>query len=241
MPLPKIATPTYSMVLPSLEKEINYRPFLVKEEKLLVLALESEDTKQITQAIKAVLKSCVQTKGIKVESLPTFDIEYLFLNIRGKSVGESIDVNVICPDDEKTSVKTVMDLDDIKVKKTEGHTNKVQLDENLMMELKYPSLNEFIKNNFDPNDKSKNPMDQSFDLIGSCIDKIYNEDEVWAADDCSKKEINEFLDSMNSNQFKEVEKFFETMPKLSHTVKITNPKTKVESDVVLEGLASFFA
>ena len=140
MPLPKIATPTYSMVLPSLEKEINYRPFLVKEEKLLVLALESEDTKQITQAIKAVLKSCVQTKGIKVESLPTFDIEYLFLYIRGKSVGETIDVNIICPDDEKTSVKVEIDLDDIKVQKTENHTNKVQLDKNLMMELKYPSL-----------------------------------------------------------------------------------------------------
>ena len=140
MPLPKIATPTYSLVLPSLEKEINYRPFLVKEEKLLVLALESEDTKQITQAIKAVLKSCVQTKGIKVESLPTFDIEYLFLNIRGKSVGEQLDVNIICPDDEKTSVKVMIDLDDIKVQKTENHTNKVQLDKNLMMELKYPSL-----------------------------------------------------------------------------------------------------
>ena len=124
MPLPKIATPTYSMVLPSLEKEINYRPFLVKEEKLLVLALESEDTKQITQAIKAVLKSCVQTKGIKVESLPTFDIEYLFLNIRGKSVGETIDVNIICPDDEKTSVKVVIDLDDIKVIKNENHSKK---------------------------------------------------------------------------------------------------------------------
>ena len=169
MPLPKIATPTYSMVLPSLEKEINYRPFLVKEEKLLVLALESEDTKQITQAIKAVLKSCVQTKGIKVESLPTFDIEYLFLNIRGKSVGESIDVNIICPDDEKTSVKVVIDLDDIKVQKTDGHTNKVQLDKNLMMELKYPSLDEFIKNNFDF--KDENAMEQSFKLIASCIDK----------------------------------------------------------------------
>ena len=174
MPLPKIATPTYSMVLPSLEKEINYRPFLVKEEKLLVLALESEDNKQITTAIKAVLKSCVLTKGIKVESLPTFDIEFLFLNIRGKSVGEQIDVNVICPDDEKTSVKVVIDLDDIKVQKTESHTNKVQLDKNLMMELKYPSLDEFIKNNFDF--KDENAMEQSFQLIASCIDKIYNEE-----------------------------------------------------------------
>ena len=238
MPLPKIATPTYSMVLPSIEKEINYRPFLVKEEKLLVLALESEDTKQITTAIKAVLKSYVLTKGIKVESLPTFDIEFLFLNIRGKSVGEQIDVNVICPDDEKTSVKVVIDLDDIKVQKTEGHTNKVQLDKNLMMELKYPSLDEFIKNNFDF--KDENAMEQSFKLIASCIDKIYNEEEVWVAGDCTKKEITEFLESMNSQQFKKIEEFFTTMPKLSHTIKVKNPETKVESEVVLEGLASFF-
>ena len=240
MPLPKIATPSYELELPSSGKTIQYRPFLVKEEKLLVIALESEDTKQITNAIKAVIKSCVLTKGVKVESLPTFDIEFLFLNIRGKSVGEDIDLKLLCPDDEKTEVNVSISLDDIKVQKPEGHSNQIKLDNNLMMELKYPSLNEFIKNNFDPNDSTRNPMDQSFDLIGSCIDKIYSKDEVWAADDCSKKEINEFLDSMNSNQFKEVEKFFETMPKLSHTVKVYNPTTKVESDVVLEGLASFF-
>ena len=240
MPLPKIATPSYELELPSTGKTIQYRPFLVKEEKLLVIALESEDTKQITNAIKAVIKSCVLTKGIKVETLPTFDIEYLFLNIRGKSVGEDIDVNLICPDDNETEVSVSVNLDDIKVQKPEGHSNQIKLDNNLMMELKYPSLNEFIKNNFDPNDTSKNPMDQSFDLIGSCINKIYNQDEVWAAADCSKKEITDFLDSMNSSQFKEVEKFFETMPKLTHTLKVLNPKTKVESDVVLEGLASFF-
>ena len=240
MPLPKIATPSYELELPSTGKTISYRPFLVKEEKLLVIALESEDTKQITNAIKAVIKSCVLTKGIKVETLPTFDIEYLFLNIRGKSVGEDIDVNLICPDDNETEVSISVNLDDIKVQKPEGHSNQIKLDNDLMMELKYPSLNEFIKNNFDPNDTSKNPMDQSFDLIGSCINKIYNQDEVWAAADCSKKEITDFLDSMNSSQFKEVEKFFETMPKLSHTLKVLNPKTNVESDVVLEGLASFF-
>ncbi len=240
MPLPKIATPSYELELPSTGQTITYRPFLVKEEKLLVIALESEDTKQITNAIKAVIRACVLTKGIKVETLPTFDIEYLFLNIRGKSVGEDLDVKLICPDDNQTEVDVTISLDDIQIQKPEGHSNKIKLDNNLMMELKYPSLNEFIKNNFDPNDTSKNPMDQSFDLIGSCINKIYNEDEVWVAADCSKKEINDFLDSMNSNQFKEVEKFFETMPKLSHTVKVKNPKTKVESDVVLEGLASFF-
>ena len=240
MPLPKIATPSYELELPSTGKTIQYRPFLVKEEKLLVIALESEDTKQITNAIKAVIRACILTKGIKVETLPTFDIEFLFLNIRGKSVGEDIDVKLTCPDDNETEVNVNVNLDDIQVEKPEGHTNQIKLDKNLMMELKYPSLNEFIKNNFDPNDTTKNPMEQSFDLIGSCINKIYNEDDVWAASDCSKKEINDFLDSMNSTQFKEVEKFFETMPRLSHTIKVINPKTKVESDVVLEGLASFF-
>ena len=240
MPLPKIATPSYELELPSTGKTIQYRPFLVKEEKLLVIALESEDTKQITNAIKAVIRSCVLTKGIKVETLPTFDIEFLFLNIRGKSVGEDIDVKLTCPDDNETEVSVNVNLDDIQVEKPEGHSNRIKLDKNLMMELKYPSLNEFIKNNFDPNDATKNPMEQSFELIGSCISKIYNEDEVWAASDCSKKEISDFLDSMNSTQFKEVEKFFETMPRLTHTIKVVNPKTKVESDVVLEGLASFF-
>ena len=239
MPLPKIATPTYELVLPSTEQPIQFRPFLVKEEKLLVLALESEDTKQITTAIKAVLKSCVLTKGVKVENLPTFDIEFLFLNIRGKSVGEELQVNIICPDDEETQVTVDVFLDDIQVQKNEDHTNKIQLDENLMMEMKYPSLDQFIKNNFDFNEK--NAMDQSFQLIATCIDKIYTEDEVWATADCTKKEVNDFLEQMNSGQFKEIEKFFETMPKLSHTIKVTNPKTKVESDVVLEGLASFFA
>ena len=167
MPLPKIATPSYELELPSTGKTIQYRPFLVKEEKLLVIALESEDTKQITNAIKAVIRACILTKGVKVESLPTFDIEYLFLNIRGKSVGEDIDVNLICPDDNETEVSVSVNLDDIKVQKPEGHSNQIKLDNNLMMELKYPSLNEFIKNNFDPNDTSKNPMDQSFDLTAS--------------------------------------------------------------------------
>ena len=239
MPLPKIATPTYELELPSTGKTVQYRPFLVKEEKLLVIALESEDTKQITTAIKAVIKACIKTRGVKVEALPTFDIEYLFLNIRGKSVGENLDVNIICPDDKETEVKVNINLDDIKCHKNEGHTNKIKLDANLMMEMKYPSLDEFIKSNFDLDEK--NQMDQSFDLIASCIDKIYSEEEVWTAEDCTKKEMSEFLESMNSSQFKEIETFFETMPKLSHTLKVTNPNTKVVSDVTLEGLAAFFA
>ena len=238
MPLPKISTPTYELTLPSTGKPIQYRPFLVKEEKVLVIALESEDTKQITTAIKNVIKSCIQTRGVKVESLPTFDIEYLFLNIRGKSVGEVVEVNLVCPDDNETTVKAEINLDDIQVEKTEGHTNKIKIDNEIMMEMKYPSLDEFIKNNFDMTGGSD--MDQSFELIASCIDKIYTADEVWTAADCTKKEIREFLEQMNSSQFKEIENFYTTMPKLSHTLEITNPKTKVMSEVVLEGLASFF-
>ena len=239
MPLPKIATPSYELELPSTGETIQYRPFLVKEEKLLVIALESEDTKQITTAIKTVIKNCILTKNIKVESLPTFDIEYLFLNIRGKSVGEELEVNIICPDDGETQVPVKINLDDIQVQKSEDHTNKIKVDSSIMMEMKYPSLDQFIKSNFDFNDK--NAMDQSFELIGSCIDKIYTEEEVWSALDVSKKELTDFLESMNSSQFKEIEKFFETMPKLSHTIKVKNPVTEIESDVVLEGLASFFA
>ena len=238
MPLPKIATPTYELELPSTGQTIQYRPFLVKEEKLLVLALEGEDVKEITTAIKNVIKSCIQTKGIKVDTLPTFDIEYLFLNIRGKSVGEELEVKLLCPDDNETYVPVTIPIDEIGILKSDDHTNKIKLDSNLMMEMKYPSLAEFIKNNFDFGGDAT--MDQSFDLIASCVDKIYNEEEVWAAADCTKKEINSFLEQMNSAQFKDIEKFFETMPKLSHTVKVTNPKTKVESEIVLEGLSSFF-
>ena len=240
MPLPKIATPTYQLELPSTGKTITYRPFLVKEGKLLVIALESEDTKQITNAIKAVIKACVLSRAIKVETLPTFDIEFLFLNIRGKSVGEDLDVNIICPDDNETEVPVSINLDDIKVEKSDEHSKRIALDGNLMMEMKYPSLNEFIKNNFDMQEGA-NQMDQSFDLIAQCIDKIYNEEEVWAASDCTKKEMSEFLESMNSKQFKQIETFFTTMPKLSHTIEVTNPNTGVKSEVVLEGLASFFA
>jgi len=239
MSLPKIVAPHYELELPSTGETIQYRPFLVKEEKLLVLALESEDTKQITTAIKNVIKNCIYTKGIKVESLPTFDIEYLFLNIRGKSVGEELEVNIICPDDDTTNVPVKINIDDIKVQFNEEHTKQIKVDQNIMMEMKYPSLDQFIKNNFDFT--GGNAMDQSFDLIASCVDKIYTEEEVWASSDVTKKELIDFLEQMNSSQFKKIENFFETMPKLSHKIKITNPKTEVESEVVIEGLASFFA
>jgi hypothetical protein len=237
--LPKISTPSYFLTLPSTGKEIKYRPFLVREEKLLVLALETEDIKNITEAIKTVIKNCIETKGIKIEVLPTFDIEYLFLNIRGKSVGEELDVNIICPDDEETTVSVKINIDDIQVQKFDNHEKTIKIDDKVTIEMRYPSLDQFIKNSFDFN--SANNMDQSFDLISSCIEKIYTEDEVWSSADVTKKELNEFLDQMNSSQFKKIEQFFETMPKLSHKLKVINPKTKVESEVILEGLTSFFA
>ena len=238
MPLPKIVTPTYELVLPSTKKTIKYRPFLVKEEKLLVLALETEDQKEITNAVRSVIKNCISTRGVKVESLPTFDIEFLFLNIRGKSVGEEVEVNIIAPDDGVTQIPVKIDIDDIKVAENPEHNKQIKLNDELMMEMRYPSLDQFIKNNFDINDSN---FDQSFELIASCVDKIYSEEEVWSTGDVSKKEVMEFLEQMNSIQFKDIEKFFDTMPKLSHTLKVTNPKTKVESEVVLEGLSSFFA
>ncbi len=239
MPLPKISTPTHELELPSTGQTIQFRPFLVREEKLLVLALESENTKEITTAIKTVIKNCIQTKGIKVETLPTFDIEFLFLNIRGKSVGEDIEVNIICPDDGETYVLVTINIDEIKVQKNKDHTNKIKVDDSIVMEMKYPSLEQFIKSNFDFSGDSS--MEQSFDLVATCIDKIYTEEEVWSSSDVTKKELIDFLEQMNSSQFKEIEKFFETMPKLSHTVKIKNPNTEVESEVMLEGLSSFFA
>jgi hypothetical protein len=239
MPLPTISTPTYELELPSTGETIQYRPFLVREEKLLVLALESEDTKQITTSIKTVIKNCILTKGVKVEELPTFDIEYLFLNIRGKSVGEELEVNILCPDDEETYVPTTINIDDIKVIKNPDHEKQIKLDDSIAMEMRYPSLDQFIKNNFDFT--SKNTVEQSFELIASCIDQIFTEEESWVVKDVPKKEVTDFLEQMNSSQFKLIEKFFETMPKLSHEIKIKNPNTGVESTVVLEGLSSFFA
>ena len=239
MPLPKITTPTYELVLPSSGKKIKYRPFLVKEEKVLILALESQDVKQITNAIKATLKECIVTRGVKVDDLPTFDIEYIFLNVRGKSVGEALDLIVTCPDDEETTVPIKIYIDEIEVKKDKKHDQEIPLDAKLTLKMKYPSLSEFIKENFD-SDSDVSPVQQSFDMVASCIEMVYDHDDVWAAADCTKKELTEWVETLSSKQYKKIETFFETMPKLSYTMKVKNPKTKVESEVVLEGLASFF-
>jgi hypothetical protein len=240
MPLPKISTPTYELELPSTGKKIKYRPFLVKEEKILIMALESENIKDISNAIVQILNDCIITKGVNVAELSTFDIEYLFLNVRAKSVGETIEVNVTCPDDGETTVKIEINIDEIKVQRSEEHKNIIKLDDNLMMKLKYPSLNEFVENNFEVVEMD-NDVNKSLSMITSCIDTIYDQEESWNASDCTKKELDEFLDQLNTKQFKEIENFFTTMPKLSHKISVTNPKTKVESEVVLEGLASFFS
>ena len=240
MPLPKISAPTYELVLPSSGRKVKYRPFLVKEEKILVIALESEDTKQITNAIKTVISNCILSKGISIEKLATFDIEYLFLNVRAKSVGETVDVNVTCPDDGVTQVPLQIDIDSIKVQKNKKHTNIIKLDDNLSLQMNYPSLTQFIESNFELSGVNSD-LEKSLDVIIACIGQVYNEEESWEASECTKKELKEFVEQMNSKQFKEIETFFDTMPKLSHKIKVKNPETEVESEVVLEGLASFFS
>ena len=240
MPLPKINTPTYEMELPSSGKKVKYRPFLVKEEKILLIALETEDMKQISDGLIQILNNCIITRGVKVQSLATFDIEYLFLNVRARSVGETVEIQLSCPDDGETTVDVEIDIDLIKVQKSKEHKNIIKLDDAYSMKLRYPSFEQFIGNNFEINDNVSD-VTKSLDMITSCIEMVYDKEESWSASECSKKELAEFVDQLNSKQFKEIEKFFETMPKLSHTVKVKNPNTNVESEVVLEGSASFFS
>ena len=239
MPLPKINTPTYELTLPSNNKKIKYRPFLVREEKILILALESSDAKQISSSIVEIMADCIETKGVDITKLPSFDIEYLFLNIRAKSVGETVEVIITCPDDKKTTVDTSINIDDIKIKKTPGHKNIIKLDDKYSMKLKYPSMQQFIDANFDT-DEEGSQVAQSINMLSTCIDMIYDDEESWDAADSTPDELNSFIEQLNTKQFKEVESFFETMPKLEHIVEVTNPKTGKTSKVKLEGLASFF-
>ena len=202
----------------------------------MILAIESGSIKDISRAIKDVLKNCILTKGVKIDELPTFDIEYLFLNIRSRSIGESIDLVITCPDDNETKVNKQIYIDEIEVKTNEDHNPDIKLDDTYTMRLKYPSLDQFIDENFNFDDG----RDNSFDIISSCIDMVFSDEEAWEAKDCTKKELLEFVERLNSSQFKEVEKFFDTMPKISHDIEVENPNTKVKSTVKLEGLASFF-
>ena len=238
MPLPKITTAEHELVLPSNGKTVKYRPFLVKEEKILILALEGANQKEITNAVKQVIKACVITRGIKIELLPAFDIEYLFLNIRAKSVGESIDLLVTCGDDGKTEVAVNVPINDIQVVKSEEHSTDIEIGDGYTVKMKYPSLNQFIETNFT---EDTDTVEQSFGIISSCIDMVYNDEEMFTAAECTKKELKEWVESLTSAQFAKIEKFFETMPKLQHTIKVVNPNTKKENTVVLEGLTDFFA
>ncbi len=203
------------------------------------MALETEDIKQVTNAVVEILSECILTKGVSINNLATFDIEYLFLNIRAKSVGETVEVNIICPDDNKTSVPVKIDIDSIKVIKDKKHKSTVKLDDALSLKLKYPSLDQFIDSNFEVG-ADKTNINSTLSMITKSIEMIYNEEESWNASDSTQKELDDFVDQLNTKQFTAIETFFATMPKLSHRVKVTNPKTNVESTVILEGLASFF-
>ena len=236
MPLPKIATPTYELELPSTEQPVNYRPFLVKEEKLLLLATETGEQADLITAIKDIIAACTDIKDI--EKLSTFDIEFVFLQIRTKSVGESVDLSVTCPDDGETAVAVSIPLSEIKVQKTKGHKKDIKLTEEVMISMGYPSLDTFVKMNF--TDEEVN-VEQIFEMAASCVQSITDVEEVHDCTSMDKSEIMEFFNQLSSKQFAFIQDFFETMPKLTHTVKVTNPKTKVENEVVLEGLASFFA
>tara|TARA_E500000331_G_scaffold314726_1_gene324239 strand:- start:292 stop:996 length:705 start_codon:yes stop_codon:yes gene_type:complete len=233
MPLPKLAIPEYEATLPVTGTKISYRPFLVKEEKLLYLAMESQDNKQMVKAVKTIIKNCTNLKG-KVENLATFEIEYIFLKIRSVAVGETSEFKVTCPDDGKTQVTVEVPLSEVTCIIPEGHNAKVQLDDNVGVVMKYPSLDVFIQQNL-----SDNPDIQDiFELAASCIGQVFDKEEVY--DSFSKAEALEFLENLNAEQFQKVQAFFETMPKLSHTIEVYNPETKKKSDLTLEGLASFF-
>ena len=236
MALPKISVPKYKLKLPSDGRPVNFRPFLVKEEKILLLATESGDQSNIVSAIKDIIKEC--TDITDVEKLATFDIEFVFLQIRTKSVGESVDVSVTCPDDEETTVSISIPLDEIKVKKTRGHKKDLKISDDIAITMGYPSLETFVSMNFGEEGQG---VDQVFDMAASCVESISDANQVYDCSSIPKSELIEFFDQMNSKQFMMIQEFFEKMPKLSHTVKVTNPNTGVENDVVLEGLASFFA
>ena len=240
MPLPTIETPTYELKLPSSNKKVKYRPFLVKEEKILIIALESRDQSQITNAVQDVLKKCILTKGIDVDSLPTFDIEYVFLNIRAKSIGEDIKMTVTCSDDGETKVPVTIYVDEIKVNKSKDHKIDIVLDDKMTLRMKYPSLNQFVKSNFDTEDNPETVVEKTFQVVADCMDTIFTNEDAWDVKDYTPQERLDFIQQLNSKQYKEVEKFFSTMPKLSHTVEVTNPNTNQKNKVVLEGLADFF-
>ena len=237
MALPKLNTPTYELEVPSTDEKIKYRPFLVKEEKILLMAMESKDNAQIINAVKDIVSSCTFEK-LNVATMPMFDMEYIFLNIRAKSVGEVSKIKILCPDDKKTYASVELDLTKVEVQVGDEHSNKIELTDDMGLIMTYPTIDSFLESGIE--DINANNM---LDVIGTCILQIYEQkgEKVYQAKDQTKKELTEFIESMNSNQFKKLQSFFDTMPKLTHTIKVKNPKTKKTSDVKLTGLNDFFA
>jgi hypothetical protein len=237
MALPKLNTPTYELEVPSTDDKIKYRPFLVKEEKILLMAMESGKNEDIVQAVKDIVLACTFDK-VDVSNLPMFDIEYLFLNIRAKSVGEISKLKLLAPDDKKTYVDTEINLTEVEVQVDDNHTNKIELTDDMGIIMTYPTIDSFMETGIQTVTASN-----MLDIISSCILQIYEKkgEKVYNSKDQTKKELTEFIESMNTKQFKQVQVFFDTMPKLKHTIKITNPKTKKTSDVTLSGLNDFFA
>lgn len=237
MALPKLNVPQYKCTLPSSGKTVNYRPFLVKEEKLLLIASETGEQSELINAIKTIITNCTDLKD--VSSLSTFDIEYLFLRIRTKSVGESVEVNLTCTDDGETEVPVSIPLEEIKIVKNKKHKTELKLSDEIIITMGYPSIDTFVKMNFETEETSQ--VDQIFEMAASCVKTIADANQVYDCSDSTKEELLEFFDQLSTKQFMMVQEFFETMPKLSHTIKVTNPNTGVENEIVLEGLASFFA
>ena len=237
MALPKLGYPTYELELPSTGKTIKYRPFLVKEEKVLLLALESKDEKQVIGAVKDLIKNCVITR-IKVDTLPSFDLEYLFLKIRGASIGENIILTVTCLDDNETQVEANINIDDVEVFKPEGHDKKIMFDDKTGVVMRYPSMKEFVEREFLQKEMKTEDV---YGFIADSIDQIFDDEEVYDSSTTTKKEFLTFVESLTTKQFEKIQKFYETSPKLSHTFKVTNPNTGKESSYTIEGLQSFFA
>ena len=235
MALPILDTATYELTLPSSDVQVKYRPFLVKEEKILLLAMESDNAVEITKALKEIVHACT-FGSINVEALPTFDLEYIFLNIRAKSVGEVAKLKLLCPDDKETYANVELDLSKVEVQVDDEHNNTIQINDKIKMIMKYPTLD-----TFDPTiDASKLKTEQLFDIIANTVYEIYEGETVHKASDYSKEEMKKFIESLTSDHFAKIQKFFNTMPRLQHELEIENPKTKVKSKVVLSGLQSFF-
>jgi len=237
MALPKLNTPTYELEVPSTDEKIKYRPFLVKEEKILLMAMESKDNAQIINAVKDIVSSCTFEK-LNVATMPMFDMEYIFLNIRAKSVGEVSKLKILCPDDKKTYASVELDLTKVEVQVGDDHSNKIELTDDMGIIMTYPTIDSFLESGIETVNASN-----MLDVVGSCVLQIYEEkgEKVYHAKDQTKKELTEFIESMNSGQFKKLQSFFDTMPKLTHTIQVKNPKTKKTSDVKLTGLNDFFA